>query len=232
MALALSSAHPSQTTTEYALPRIARHLRSIGVFGPGFGAVIPKWGGLSEITQVSCRACAVGGGVYVLGKGVDSAAGSAPDTTNKGTKLRLKDGEEIVAKWIVGGSTSADPETAFCRSITIVASPLAHLFPPIAEEAPPPASAVVIFPSGSLAMDSGVEEVPPVHVFMHSSDTGECPRGQCKFSCPFSIHRCDEQISKSYLHCLNTIEDNSSDNLIQRHLLTLFLCTLPVCSYR
>ena len=98
MALALSSAHPSQTATEYALPRIARHLRSIGVFGPGFGAVIPKWGGLSEVSQVSCRACAVGGGVYVLGKGVAPATDSAPETTDKGTKLRLKDGEEITAK--------------------------------------------------------------------------------------------------------------------------------------
>lgn len=179
MALALSSAHPSQTTTEYALPRIARHLRSIGVFGPGFGAVIPKWGGLSEISQVCCRACAVGGGVYVLGKGVAPATESTPDTTDKGTKLHLKDGEEIFAKWIVGGSSSTVPETAHCKSITIVASSLLHLFPPIADEAPPPASAVVIFPSGSLAMNSGVDEAPPVHVFVHSSDTGECPPGQC-----------------------------------------------------
>ncbi|KAI5198920.1 hypothetical protein E4T39_06527 [Aureobasidium subglaciale] len=70
MALCLSLEVPEKTTTEFALPRIARHLRSIGVFGAGFGSVTPKWGGLSEIIQVACRACAVGGGTYVLGQGI------------------------------------------------------------------------------------------------------------------------------------------------------------------
>jgi len=42
----------------------------MGMFGPGFGSVIPKWGGLSEVAQVACRAGAVGGAVYVLGKDI------------------------------------------------------------------------------------------------------------------------------------------------------------------
>ncbi|KAL1652705.1 Rab proteins geranylgeranyltransferase component A [Didymella pomorum] len=177
LALALSQSSSSNTTTEYALPRIARHLRSIGVFGAGFGAVIPKWGGLAEISQVSCRACAVGGGVYVLGKGLtpETKAG----TTSEGdVKLRLKDGEVVTAKWVVGGSTSSADEDAHCRLMTVVASPLTPLFPPIAEEAPAPASAVVVFPSGSLSLDDSDDELPPVHIFVHSSDTGECPSGQ------------------------------------------------------
>jgi RAB protein geranylgeranyltransferase component A len=184
MALTLSPTGTDHTTTEYALPRIARHLRSIGVFGAGFGAVIPKWGGLSEISQVSCRACAVGGGVYVLGKGTAPPADSAPETAENGTKLRLKDGEVVTAKWVIGGNSSSAPEDTFCRSITILSSSLSHLFPPIAEEAPAPAAAVIVFPSGSLTLDSQVEELPPVHVFVHSSDTGECPSGQCKFTFP------------------------------------------------
>ncbi|KAF3052239.1 Rab proteins geranylgeranyltransferase component A [Didymella keratinophila] len=160
LALALSQSNSSNTTTEYALPRIARHLRSIGVFGAGFGAVIPKWGGLAEISQVSCRACAVGGGVYVLGKGLTPNTNA--ETTSEGhVKLHLKDGEVVTAK-----------------SMTVVASPLAPLFPPIAEEAPAPASAVVVFPSGSLSLDDSDDELPPVHIYVHSSDTGECPSGQ------------------------------------------------------
>jgi RAB protein geranylgeranyltransferase component A len=186
MALTLSPTGTDRTTTEYALPRIARHLRSIGVFGAGFGAVIPKWGGLSEISQVSCRACAVGGGVYVLGKGTAPPADSAPETAENGTKLRLKDGEVVTAKWVIGGNSSSAPEDTFCRSMTIVSSPLSHLFSPVAEEAPAPAAAVIVFPSGSLTLDSQVEELPPVHVFVHSSDTGECPSGQCKLAFPFS----------------------------------------------
>lgn len=69
-ALTLSLDTLEETKVEYALPRIQRHLTSIGVFGPGFGAVVPKWGGGAEIAQVACRAGAVGGGVYVLGTGI------------------------------------------------------------------------------------------------------------------------------------------------------------------
>ncbi|KAF2848760.1 rab geranylgeranyl transferase escort protein-like protein [Plenodomus tracheiphilus IPT5] len=178
LALALSPAPSSQTTTEYALPRIARHLRSIGVFGAGFGAVIPKWGGLAEISQVSCRACAVGGGVYVLGKGVAPPNDVALETTQAGTKLLLKDGEAVTAKWIIGGNTASGLESTCSKSITIVSSPLTPLFPSIGDDAPAPASAVVVFPSGSLSLASQAKELPPVHVLVHSSDTGECPVGQ------------------------------------------------------
>ncbi|KAL5118169.1 Rab proteins geranylgeranyltransferase component A [Pleosporales sp. CAS-2024a] len=177
MALALSPNPPDQTTTEYALARIARHLRSIGVFGAGFGAVIPKWGGLAEISQVSCRACAVGGGVYVLGKGLDNNH-DAVDKTEHGMRLRLKEGEAVTTKWIVGGSTCTNSDQSHPRSISIVSSPLTPLFPPLGEDAPVPASAVVVFPSGSLSLDSPRQVVPPVHILVHSSDTGECPAGQ------------------------------------------------------
>ena len=59
LALALSNQTPDNLTTEYALPRIARHLRSTGRFGD-FSALIPRFGGLSEVSQVACRASAVG----------------------------------------------------------------------------------------------------------------------------------------------------------------------------
>jgi RAB protein geranylgeranyltransferase component A len=206
LALTLSPSRSDHTTTEYALPRIARHLRSIGIFGAGFGAVIPKWGGLAEITQVACRACAVGGGVYVLGKGLSP---DATETTDSGTKLRLKDGEVVTAKWIVGGSSSTQGDDVYCRSVTVVSSPLTPLFPPIAEEAPPPAAAVVVFASGSLSLESLAGELPPVHILVHSSDTGECPKGQSKSYDPLSppavMMIC---FTNTYLHCLNFLDDN------------------------
>ena len=224
-ALALSPSSSSHTTTEYALPRIARHLRSIGVFGAGFGAVIPKWGGLAEISQVSCRACAVGGGAYVLGKGLTSNAEAAA-TPEGDVKLYLKDGEAVSAKWVVGGSSSTAYENSYCRSTTIVASPLVPLFPPIAEEAPAPASAVVVFPSGSLSLDDADEELPPVHIFVHSSDTGECPSGQSKFTTPLALIAVMMIIfTNTYLHCLKRLKIISSDNLIQ------WLHYLPVSTH-
>jgi RAB protein geranylgeranyltransferase component A len=187
LALTLSPSNPNQTTTEYALLRIARHLRSIGVFGTGFGAVLPKWGGMSEIVQVACRSLAVFGGVYVLGKGLSGTTdGDVPDAENaEGVSLRLKDGEAVTAKWIVEeGVQHPEQQSTCCKLIAIVSSPLTPLFPAIADEAPPPASAVVVFPTGSLALDATAnvnEDLPPVYAFVHSSDTGECPAGQSKF---------------------------------------------------
>jgi hypothetical protein len=126
----------------------------------------------------------VGGGVYVLGKGLHSDT-EATETNEAGTKLRLKDGEVVTAKWIVGGTTSTDLEESHSKSMSVVSSPLAPLFPPIAEEAPAPASAVVVFLSGSLSLGTRCEDLPPVHIFVHSSDTGECPAGQSKFNPSF-----------------------------------------------
>lgn len=211
-ALTLSSLNPSSTTTGFALPRIARHLRSIGVFGPGFGSVIPKWGGLAEITQVACRAGAVGGGVYVLGKGLQKAVyeGEAVqaektesnDSTSKPLVLRLSGDETITSNWLTGciddllptGLVSIDPACeessghVSSKSITIVSPSLDTLFHSPAEGAPPPAGAVVTFPSGSLSEppQSPLEPSahPPVTIFIHSSDTGGCPSGQSEFSSP------------------------------------------------
>ncbi|KAF2689594.1 rab proteins geranylgeranyltransferase component A [Lentithecium fluviatile CBS 122367] len=181
LALTLSSATSNRTTTEFALPRIALHLRSIGVFGAGFGAVLPKWGGLSEITQVACRASAVGGAVYVLGKGLSDTGPSGPEENEStaGVRLHLKEGEVVTTKWIVDEATFSNTEDPFCKSVSIVSPPLTKLFPPVAEDAPAPASAVVVFPSGSLSLPAfSGEELPPVHIHVHSSDTGECPTGQ------------------------------------------------------
>lgn len=219
LALTLSTASPSYTTTEFALPRIARHLRSIGVFGAGFGSVIPKWGGMSEITQVGCRASAVGGGVYVLGKGLANTAdeqgaeaATEPSTgTNDSVRLRLKDGEPVTAQWVIRESSHESAQSSsFCKSMSIVSSSLAPIFPPIAEDAPAPACAVVVFPSGSLTNADGETEQPPVHIFVHSSETGECPAGQSKYTSllipPMAfmmIHHMN-----TYLHCLNSFDDN------------------------
>ncbi|KAF2083590.1 hypothetical protein K490DRAFT_60336 [Saccharata proteae CBS 121410] len=161
LALTLSLNAPRDTSTEYALSRIATHLRSIGVFGPGFGCVIPKWGGLAEISQVACRAGAVGGGIYVLGQGIskiESSSSSLEDsdadstTPTAGTTVHLKDGDKVTTTWIVASEENVpvqteapEAEPATCsRTIAIVSSALGSLFPPLAE----------------------------VYVFVHSSDTG------------------------------------------------------------
>lgn len=178
LALTLAPDAVKDTSTGFALPRIARHLRSIGLFGPGFGAVLPKWGGLAEIAQVACRAGAVGGGVYVLKKGI---ASQTADGDNK-LSLVLSGGEKVSTQWLAGCSEemplpAADPElstpatSGMTRSISIVSSRLPHLFPPTSEGGVTPAGAVVVVPS----QDS---DEPPVHIIVHTSDSGECPSTQ------------------------------------------------------
>jgi RAB protein geranylgeranyltransferase component A len=175
LALTLGSEPPQQITTAAALPRIARHFRSIGVFGPGFGAVLPKWGGLAEIAQVACRAGAVGGGVYVLKKSIRSTS-----TTEDGkVDLVLSDDEKISASWLIGCSDdfpsgfSQAVTSGLTRSVSIVSLALAELFPPTSEGGVTPAGAVVAIPSS-------VSDEPPVHIIAHSHESGECPSSQSK----------------------------------------------------
>ena len=233
LALTMSPHPPAKTLTSYALPRIHRHLTSVGMFGPGFGSVIPKWGGLAEIAQVACRAGAVGGGVYVLNKGFETnknadqqslgREGNRLDEATQVSTVRLEEGEEIKAHWIVGSdwdlpskleavtSGEADPDYV-SRSVTIVSSPLSQLFPLPAEGAPPPAGAVVVFPSRTLQLENKSDEPevlvpdsPPVYLMIHSSDTGECPAGQCKSNVTIQFKKLPYMMTKhlnTYLHYL------------------------------
>lgn len=176
LALTLGVDPPQQTSTAFALPRIARHLRSIGVFGPGFGAVLPKWGGLAEVAQVACRAGAVGGGVYVLKKGIDSIS----ELSEGKIELVLSGGEKVTTTWVAGcpndipSSTSPTSNDGLTRSITIVAPSLDTFFPPTSEGGVKPAGAVALVPADS-------PNEPPVHIILHSHESGECPSSQSKF---------------------------------------------------
>lgn len=176
LALTLGSSSPQETTTAFALPKISRHLRSIGVFGAGFGAVLPKWGGLAEIAQVACRAGAVGGGVYVLNKGIQSKSTIADGKV----EVLLSGGETISTSWLAGSSddiplgAQLPPTFGVTRSISIVTPQLSELFPPTSEGGVTPAGAVVTIPSGSA-------DEPPVYIVAHSHESGECPSPQSKF---------------------------------------------------
>ncbi|KAL4757939.1 putative Rab geranylgeranyl transferase escort protein [Aspergillus foveolatus] len=180
LSLSLSQAPAQSTMAHYAVPRIQRHLASIGVFGPGFGSVLVKWGGSSEISQVGCRALAVGGGVYVLNTGIENLNPGESDDSR--IRLRLSSGEVISSTYVVGSDWDLpSPPNTLCdcdkvsRSITIVSSPLDELFPVTAEGGPVPAGAVVVFPAASLGL---TDESPPVYISVHSSETAECPAGQ------------------------------------------------------
>lgn len=196
LALALGPNAAADTTVGVAVPRIARHVRSIGVFGPAFGVVLPKWGGLAEIAQVACRACAVGGGVYMLGNGIQAVSQATEDKLS----VTLLDESKITTEWLVSGVDdlpTPPPQTDFptspstFKSISIVSSPLSSLFLLTSD--------VGVVPAGAIAVvESGDTSSAPVHILIHSSDAGECPSNQCK--CPRAAMPCIIQSSRAMMN--------------------------------
>lgn len=165
-------------TTRDGLAVIRRHLSSMGVYGPGFAALYPKWGGLSEIAQVSCRAGAVGGAVYMLGTGI-----KAMEKVGEETELQLTSGDKVKTRLLVQAdyNPSGQTETGISRLVAVIASPLTSQFEASVEGAPRPAVTITALPAGSLSTTSGKASEYPVYLSAHSSDTGECPLGQSKF---------------------------------------------------
>ncbi|KAL2259140.1 hypothetical protein VTK26DRAFT_7312 [Humicola hyalothermophila] len=162
-----------KVNTKDGLAVIRRHLSSMGVYGPGFAALYPKWGGLSEIAQVSCRAGAVGGAVYMLGTGIKST-----ETAGDGIELQLTRGDTVKTQLLVREDDTPSDQTAISRLVAVIGSPLTTQFQATVEGAPRPAVTITAFPSGSLVTAAGRASEYPVYLSAHSSDTGECPVGQ------------------------------------------------------
>ena len=70
-------------------------------------------------------------------------------------------------------------EYAVSKMIAIVSSDLASLFTTSVEGGPTGAVSVIAFPSLSIKTD-GQPQAEQVYLMAHSSDTGECPAGQCE----------------------------------------------------
>lgn len=189
---------------------IHKHLTSMGIFGPGFAAVYPKWGGISEVAQVACRAGAVGGAVYML----KTKLGEVHHTEGS-DKLRLDLSNEqggdvhVETQLLVKGSEHLNVwkgSERTSRLVAVIASPLKPLFEAVVEGTPTPAVAVVTFPTGSPEPEQA--EGSPIYVFAHSSETGECPAGQSKSHSlspipPLTLPECHDDIHFEYLSTLS-----------------------------
>jgi Rab proteins geranylgeranyltransferase component A len=184
LALALSPVSADQMPSDIALSRIRRHVTSIGYFGAGFGAVIAKYGGNSEIAQVACRAQAVGGGVYLLGHGLQTVE---PEQDSDLVKCTLSDGTCVQARNVSGSMddvpalpqqppTDTTKPTSTWKIISIIADPLGQFFTPTSEGGTIPAVAIIMVSAVHDTLGNG----NPVYLQIHSEDTGECPAGQCE----------------------------------------------------
>lgn len=179
---------------EDGLVAISRHLSSMGVFGAGFAAVYPKWGGLSEVCQVGCRATAVGGAVYMLGTSITQSAKRADGVA--GLDLSLSNDMVVKTKALFRGS-EANPEdgVSIMRTTAVIGAALPKLFEAVVEGSPTPSAIVVAFPTGSVTDGDGHTSEYPIYAMVHSSDTGECPTGQCKLKSFLFLSICNFLVS-------------------------------------
>ncbi|KAI1263324.1 GDP dissociation inhibitor [Xylariaceae sp. FL1019] len=172
---ALTLTLDGKVNVQDGLAAIQRHLTSIGLFGPGFAAVYPKWGGISEIAQVGCRAGAVGGGIYML----DTRSSVNEASNDNEIALSLTNGISVRTTTLVDSRQTSASSSKIARLVAVVKAPLTSLFGTHVEGAPSPAVAVVTFPPGALSTPAEPQSSAPIYAFVHSSDTGECPSGQC-----------------------------------------------------
>ncbi|KAI5921149.1 rab proteins geranylgeranyltransferase component A [Camillea tinctor] len=201
--LALTLTLDGKVTVKDGLAIIHRHLTSMNLFGPGFCAVYPKWGGSSEIAQVACRAGAVGGGIYMLDTRMEIDEGSKGGEIS----ITLSDGVKIRTRSLI--SSQKDPVgngECITRLVAVANSPLKPLFEVTLEGAPTPAVAVVAFPSNSFPGISDSESDTPVYAFVHSSDTGECPVGQSVvYLTTLTTPQAEQRLSAALNTLLNTV---------------------------
>lgn len=207
-------------TVGAGLAAIHRHLTSMGVFGAGFAAVYPKWGGLSEVAQVGCRASAVGGAIYMLGVGISVVQNTLSENEDL-LDVPLSNGVTVKSRQLIREMNQSSGTTARVSRLTaVINSALPNMFRVVVEGAPTPCVAVVAFPASSVTSEDGYSSNSPIYALIHSSDTGECPLGQCEYFFPSFLYPllCSDESSNTntYLHCLNYNDDSISDNLMHK----------------
>lgn len=222
--ITLTLSQDGKVSVKDGLNIIHRHLRSMGVFGPGFAAVYPKWGGLSDVAQVGCRAAAVGGAVYMLGTDITEVTQTGDDGSDAAIRISLANDMVVKTKLLIQGSSvdAATEGRRISRLVAITKADLSSAFQVTIDGAPTPAVATVAFPPGSVAVD-GTSSTEPIYAMIHTSETGECPCGQCELHFllpPPLFHSCacyDESYTKSYLHCLITMTNHISLNTLRQN---------------
>lgn len=93
-AIAYGIAHcqSEQDSTEMAMQRVRTHLASVGRYGNS-AHLVAQYGGMGDIVQGYCRASAVKGSTFILGKDVQEL--SKIDDKEQGYSLKLRDIDEV-----------------------------------------------------------------------------------------------------------------------------------------
>ncbi|KAF7354753.1 hypothetical protein MSAN_01389400 [Mycena sanguinolenta] len=195
LAYCLSPADP----TLPALHRMRRYLRSAGRYGAS-PFLVGHYGSSGEIAQGFCRTSAVSGGVYILGRDIESISSSS--TSPPKHVLRLADFPDPLTCSLLISSPSYPPSHAtpvippqspsapfsassptYPRRALYEDAPPSEDDPTPSGDAPTPTpstspvfdTAVIVFPPASLA---GGSSTAAVTVLLTGEGTMSCPRGK------------------------------------------------------
>ena len=133
----------------------------------------------------------------MLGTGMQIEEGGGADGDgDDGISVKLSNGVTVRTSTVVTSrhDAAAPDGPAISRLVAVVNSPLQNLFETTVEGAPTPAVAVVAFPPGTVTGyedEDAHSQIPPpknpIYALVHSSDTGECPKGQGELFTPSQL---------------------------------------------
>ncbi|KAF8460038.1 hypothetical protein BDZ91DRAFT_785524 [Kalaharituber pfeilii] len=197
-ALTLLPTPPHSTPCSIAIPRLKRHLASLGRIPDARSAagLFVGYGGSAEMCQVFSRGGAVAGAVNVLGRGVvrvHCPPFPSSEVQKRKWEVELESGEVVRVPWVVGGewdlpdpnfnqSSPSPLSTAMARGVYIINHPLPALFNPKYpdERISPGGCIAAVFSPATLTNLSETADSSPNPVYLHprASSQGECPMGK------------------------------------------------------
>lgn len=154
---------------------IRRHLTGFGVYG-GFPIIVPLHGGGCELSQAFCRAAAVKGATYILGRDIRNI--STDNTNNYPIEVdfNVSEIDELPTVRCKNVVRLSEPAVADCveimRTVTVLQGVFESLFLPEAQYTD---AALIVVPPGTVRP----EQRSPIQIILHGGGIGECPFGQC-----------------------------------------------------
>jgi Rab proteins geranylgeranyltransferase component A len=158
-----------------AMGAIRRHLTGFGIYG-GFPIIVPLHGGGGELSQAFCRAAAVKGATYILGREIrDVSIDGASEDYPVNVHFNVSDAEEMPTVRCKRLVRLAQPHASECveitRTVVVVEGIIDELFGIDVQHSE---AALIVIPPGVMAPDQ-----MPLQIILHGGGIGECPQGQC-----------------------------------------------------
>jgi Rab proteins geranylgeranyltransferase component A len=154
---------------------IRRHLTGFGIYG-GFPIIVPLHGGGGELSQAFCRAAAVKGATYILGRDIRKISVDNANDYPITVDFNVSEVDELSTVRCKNVIRLSEPAAADCteiaRMVTVLQGIFESLFLPEAQYRD---AALIVLPPGTVRP----EQRSPIQVILHGGNIGECPFGQC-----------------------------------------------------